>query len=114
MSQLWTRVECLCGGVAAIPENGIFPLCGGCGRRMIAPGPPDGLDLRISLVAEPMGTEEAVRRTGRHETRRRLYSDPALRGELQRRGFPTEAPDWPLVGRPDGHRHATPPWEITA
>jgi hypothetical protein len=111
---LLTRVECLCGRSAAIPEGGYFPLCGRCGRRMVAPATTD----RVNYVSEPLETTEAVRRHVASEDgyagHVRVYPDETLIAVLTERDWPIEPQPWPKVDSPDGVRYATPPWEVLA
>lgn len=95
MTQLWARVECLCGRVAAIPEMGFFPVCGECGRKMVAPVGPG----RFCYVIDgPLPVNEALALEEVHERgvdvaamgHERLYADEVLRADLYKRGFETE------------------------
>lgn len=90
----WTKVECLCGRQAAIPEFGFWPLCGNCGLRMVAPVGDDAKERITFDGAQGMYAAEQLVRT------------------LDRLGFPTEAQDWPRVTGLDGARYARPPWEV--
>lgn len=105
----WTRVECICGKVAAIPEAGFFPLCASCGRRMVAPGPGRVVYDFAALPHPNFGPDADEEFVGRG----RAYSDEVLREALEERGFPTEAQDWPSRPSPDGFSYAAPPWEAS-
>jgi hypothetical protein len=116
---LWQRVECMCGRCAAIPEGGFFPLCGGCGRRMVAPPP----DERVHYVSEGLSLDEAVRRHNEGQNgelhgpipgHAPQYSHVALFKALRERKWPTDAQDWPKIPMPDGHSSRVPPWEVDA
>lgn len=125
MIELWTRVECLCGRVAAIPESGYFPLCGACGRRMVAPIG----SKRVCLVADVLPVDEAVRRAAErghpgvvlrwygteYEDEPQFdlrYAPEVLTEALAARGWPTEAQDWPVIANSAGGLDAMPPWEV--
>ena len=103
----WTRVECLCGKVAAIPEGGFFPLCASCGRRMVAPGEGRVVYDFAALPHPRFGPDADEEFVGRG----RAYSDQQLAEVLAARSWPVESQDWPRVPSPDGGSYTVPPWE---
>lgn len=86
--ELWVRVECSCGRVAAYPQGGFYPRCGNCSELMVLPGASpaseeDGetrRNLGLGMIAVAMPEREAARHATALADRSLLYPS----GELER------------------------------
>lgn len=123
MTVLLVRVECLCGAIAAIPEGGLFPLCGRCGRRMVCPlrGGPGDINNTWAYIAKMTPESDAahlpreIPNAAEFDAgRQRKYSDEHLREALEHRGWPVDPQPWAAHPSPDGGSYTAPPWEHVA